>query len=156
MFVLNSWVSWVDFCWVVVLIRVRVAVVGGSDLGLVRGLLCGLVLLSTSIFRWRNSSPAPPSSSQPVLRFDFSVCSVNRVHQSHRRSSFVPSIWVLGLFVDADLSFCHWVSMSIWVLPLGLFAWFVLLKTVKDHLSLLDFNLAGCLPISIFFFFLDR
>ena len=26
-----------------VLIRVRVAVVGGSDLGLVRGLLCGLV-----------------------------------------------------------------------------------------------------------------
>ena len=44
MFVLNSWVSWVYFCWVVVLIRVRVAVVGGSDLGLVRGLLCGLVL----------------------------------------------------------------------------------------------------------------
>ena len=44
MFVLNSWVSWVDFCWVVVLIRVRVAVVGGSDLGLVRGLLSGLVL----------------------------------------------------------------------------------------------------------------
>ena len=43
MFVLNSWVSWVNFCWVVVLIRVRVAVVGGSDLGLVRGLLCGLV-----------------------------------------------------------------------------------------------------------------
>ena len=43
-FVLNSWVSWVYFCWVVVLIRVRVAVVGGSDLGLVRGLLCGLVL----------------------------------------------------------------------------------------------------------------
>ena len=36
--------SWVDFCWVVVLIRVRVAVVGGSDLGLVRGLLCDLVL----------------------------------------------------------------------------------------------------------------
>ena len=36
--------SWVDFCWVVVLIQVRVAVVGGSDLGLVRGLLCGLVL----------------------------------------------------------------------------------------------------------------
>ena len=131
--------------------------VGGSDLGLVRGLLCGLVLLSTSIFRWRNSSPAPPSSSQPILRFDFSVCSVNRVHQSHRRSSFVSSIWVLGLFVNADLSFCHWVSMSIWVLPLGLFAWFVLLKTVKDHLSLLDSNLAGCLPISIFFFFfLDR
>ena len=153
MFVLNSWVSWVDFCWVVVLIRVRVAVVGGSDLGLLRGLLCGLVLLSPSIFCWRNSSPAPPLSSQPVLRFDFSVCSVNRVHQSHRRSSFVSSIWVLGLFVDADLSFCHWVSMSIWVLPLGLFAWFVLLKTVKDHLSLLYFNLAGCLPISIFFFF---
>ena len=21
--------------------------------------------------------------------------------------------------MDADLSFCHWVSMSIWVLPLG-------------------------------------
>ena len=119
MFVLNSWVSWVDFCWVVVLIRVRVAVVGGSDLGLLRGLLCGLVLLSPSIFCWRNSSPAPPLSSQPVLRFDFSVCSVNRVHQSHRRSGFVSSIWVLGLFVDADLSFCHRVSMSIWVLPLG-------------------------------------
>ena len=153
MFVLNSWVSCVDFCWVVVLIRVRVAVVGGSDLGLLRGLLCGLVLLSPSIFCWRNSSPAPPLSSQPVLRFDFSVCSVNRVHQSHRRSSFVSSIWVLRLFVDVDLSFCHRVSMSIWVLPLGLFAWFVLLKTVKDHLSLLDFNLAGCLPISIFFFF---
>ena len=44
MFVLNSWVSWVDFSWVVVLIRVRVAVVGGSNLGLVRGLLHGLVL----------------------------------------------------------------------------------------------------------------
>ena len=43
-FVLNSWVSWVNFCWVVVPIRVRVAVVGGSDLGLVCGLLCGLVL----------------------------------------------------------------------------------------------------------------
>ena len=78
-----------------------------------------LVLLSPSIFCWRNSSPAPPSSSQLVLRFDFSVCSVNRVHQSHRRSGFVSSIWVLGLFVDADLSFCHRVSMSIWVLPLG-------------------------------------
>ena len=91
-FVLNSWVSWVDFCWVVVLIRVRVAVVGGSDLGLVHGLLCGLVLLSPSIFRWRNSSPAPPSSSQPVLRFDFSVCSVNRVHQSPRRSGCLLNI----------------------------------------------------------------
>ena len=45
MFVLNSWVSWVNFCWVVVSIQVRVAVVGGSDLGLVRGLLRGLVLL---------------------------------------------------------------------------------------------------------------
>ena len=78
-----------------------------------------LVLLSPSIFRWRNSSPAPPSSTQPVLRFDFSVSSVNRVHQSHRRSGFVSSIWVLGLFMDADLSFCHRVSMSIWVLPLG-------------------------------------
>ena len=78
-----------------------------------------LVLLYPSIFCWRNSSPAPPSSSQPVLRFDFSVCSVNRVHQSHRRSGFVSSIWVLGLFVDADLSFCHRVSMSIWVLLLG-------------------------------------
>ena len=44
-FVLNSWVSWVNFCWVVVSIQVRVAVVGGSDLGLVRGLLRGLVLL---------------------------------------------------------------------------------------------------------------
>ena len=43
-FVLNLWVSWVNFCWVVVPIRVRVAVVGGSNLGLVRGLLCGLVL----------------------------------------------------------------------------------------------------------------
>ena len=78
-----------------------------------------LVLLSPSIFRWHNSSPAPPSSTQPVLRFDFSVSSVNRVHQSHRRSGFVSSIWVLGLFMDADLSFCHRVSMSIWVLPLG-------------------------------------
>ena len=45
MFVLNSWVSWVNFCWVVVSIQVRVAVVGGFDLGLVRGLLRGLVLL---------------------------------------------------------------------------------------------------------------
>ena len=78
-----------------------------------------LVLLSPSIFRQRNSSPAPPSSTQPVLRFDFSVSSVNRVHQSHRRSGFVSPIWVLGLFVDADLSFCHRVFMSIWVLPLG-------------------------------------
>ena len=43
-FVLNSWISWVNFFWVVVPIRVRVAVVGGSNLGLVRGLLCGLVL----------------------------------------------------------------------------------------------------------------
>ena len=34
--------SWVDFCWVMVPIRVRVAVVGGFDLGLVRGLLRGL------------------------------------------------------------------------------------------------------------------
>ena len=78
-----------------------------------------LVLLSPSIFHWRNSSPAPPSSSQAVLRFDFLVCSVNQVHQSHRQSGFVSSIWVLELFVDADLSFCHRVSMSIWVLPLG-------------------------------------
>ena len=44
MFVLNSWVSWVNFCSVVVPIRVKVAVVGGSDLGLVCGLLNGLVL----------------------------------------------------------------------------------------------------------------
>ena len=43
-FVLNSWVSWVNFCWVVVPIWVRVVVVGGSDLGLVCGLLRGLVL----------------------------------------------------------------------------------------------------------------
>ena len=43
-FVLNSWVSWVNFCWVVVPIRVKVAVVSGSDLGLVRGMLQGLVL----------------------------------------------------------------------------------------------------------------
>ena len=42
-FVLNSWVSWVNFCWVVVPIWVRVAVVSGSDLGLVCGLLRGLV-----------------------------------------------------------------------------------------------------------------
>ena len=41
--VLNSWVSWVNFCWVVVPIWVRVAVVSGSDLGLVCGLLRGLV-----------------------------------------------------------------------------------------------------------------
>ena len=110
-----------------------------------------LVLLSPSIFRWRNSSPAPPSSSQAVLRFDFLVCSVNQVHQSHRQSGFVSSIWVLGLFVDAILvsatrflcrsGFYHWV----------LVAWFVLLKTVKDHLSLLGFNLFGFLPISSFF-----
>ena len=40
--------------------------------------------------------------------------------------------------------FYHWV----------LVAWFVLLKTVKDRLSLLGFNLAGFLPISCFFFFL--
>ena len=38
--------------------------------------------------------------------------------------------------------FYHWV----------LVARFVLLKTMKDHLSLLGFNLAGFLPISIFFF----
>ena len=44
MSVLNSWVSWVNFCWVVVPIWVRVAVVGGSDLGLVCGLLRVLVL----------------------------------------------------------------------------------------------------------------
>ena len=37
--------------------------------------------------------------------------------------------------------FYHWV----------LVAWFVLLKTVKDHLSLLGFNLFGFLPISSFF-----
>ena len=78
-----------------------------------------LVLLSPSIFRWCNSSSTPPSSTQLVLRFDFSVSSVNWVHQSHRWSGFVSPIWVLGLFVDVDLSFCHRVSMSIWVLPLG-------------------------------------
>ena len=39
--------------------------------------------------------------------------------------------------------FYHWV----------LVAWFVLLKTVKDHLSLLGFNLAGFVPISRFFLF---
>ena len=39
--------------------------------------------------------------------------------------------------------FYHWV----------LVAWFVLLKTVKDRLSLLGFNLAGFLPMSSFFFF---
>ena len=50
MFVLNSWVSWVDFCWVMVLIRVRVAVVGGSDLGLVRGLLQTWWLMGCSKF----------------------------------------------------------------------------------------------------------
>ena len=50
MFVLNSWVSWVDFCWVVVLIRVRVAMVGGSDLGLVRGLLQTWWLMGCSKF----------------------------------------------------------------------------------------------------------
>ena len=46
MFVLNSWVSLVNFSWVVVPIWVRVAVVvvGGSDLGLVCGLLRVLVL----------------------------------------------------------------------------------------------------------------
>ena len=44
-YVLNSGVSWVNFCWVVVPIWVRVVVVGGSDLGLVCGLLRGLVLL---------------------------------------------------------------------------------------------------------------
>ena len=45
MFVLNSWVSWVNFCWVVVPIWVRVVVVvGGSDPGFVCGLLRGLVL----------------------------------------------------------------------------------------------------------------
>ncbi|KAF3947891.1 hypothetical protein CMV_026040, partial [Castanea mollissima] len=42
-FVLSSWVSWVNFWWVVVPIWVWVAVVGGSDLGLVCGLLRGLV-----------------------------------------------------------------------------------------------------------------
>ena len=52
-------------------------------------------------------------------RIDFLVCSVNQVHQSHRRSSFVSSMWVLGLFVDADLSSCHRVYMLIRVLPLG-------------------------------------
>ena len=36
--------SWVNFCWVMVPIRVRVAVVGGFELGLVCGLLRGLVL----------------------------------------------------------------------------------------------------------------
>ena len=77
-----------------------------------------LVLLSPSIFHWYNSSLALPSSSQLVLRFDFSVCSVNWTHQSHCRSGCLL-IWVWGLFVDADVSFCHWVSMSIWVLPLG-------------------------------------
>ncbi|KAF3952460.1 hypothetical protein CMV_021982 [Castanea mollissima] len=41
-FVLSSWVSWVNFWWVVVPIWVWVAVVGGSDLGLVCGLLRGL------------------------------------------------------------------------------------------------------------------
>ena len=43
-YALNSWVSWVNFCWVVVPIWVRVVVVGGFDLGLVCGLLRGLVL----------------------------------------------------------------------------------------------------------------
>ncbi|KAF3960185.1 hypothetical protein CMV_015082 [Castanea mollissima] len=60
-FVLNSWVSWVNFCWVVVPIWVRVAVVGGSDLGLVcrllRGLVCvllvGLVtVIAPAIYTW--------------------------------------------------------------------------------------------------------
>ena len=39
--------------------------------------------------------------------------------------------------------FYHWVLVAL----------FFLLKTVKDHLSLLGFNLVGFLPISIFFFF---
>ena len=43
-FVLNSWVSWVNFFWVVVPIQIKVVVVGGSNLGLLCGLLCGLVL----------------------------------------------------------------------------------------------------------------
>ena len=33
-FVLNSWVSWVNFFWVVVPIQIKVVVVGGSNLGL--------------------------------------------------------------------------------------------------------------------------
>ena len=50
MFVLNSWVSWVNFCWVVVPIQVRVAVVGGSNLGLVCGLLQTWWLIDCSEF----------------------------------------------------------------------------------------------------------
>ena len=112
-----------------------------------------LVLLSPSIFRWRNSSPAPPSSSQPVLRFDFSVCSVNRVHQSHHRSGFVSLIWVLGLFVDADLSFCHRVSMSIWVLPLGFSCMVCFAKNCERPPEFAGFQSCWILPISSFFFF---
>ena len=112
-----------------------------------------LVLLSPYIFHWRNSSPAPPSSSQLVLRFDFLVCSVNQVRQSHHQSGFVSSIWVLGLFVDADLSFCDQVSMSIWVLPLGFGHMVCFAKNCERPPEFLGFNLAGFLPISSFFFF---
>ena len=42
-YVLNSGVSWVNFCWVVVPIWVSVVVVGGSDLGLVTVIVPGFV-----------------------------------------------------------------------------------------------------------------
>ena len=116
-----------------------------------------LVLLSPSIFHWCNSSLAPPSSSQPVLKFDFSVCSVNRVHQSHRRSGFVTLIWVLGLFVDADLSFCHWVSTSIWVLPLGFSCMVCFAKNCERPPEFARFQSCWIFTnIKFFFFFLGR
>ena len=125
-------------------------------------------------------SPASysPSGSSPSISWFFSpppyfVGATH--HRLHHRcpnqflgliSQFAASIESTNLTVDLVLSpqygfwDCLWMPISVsatgflcrsgfyhWVLV----AWFVLLKTVKDHLSLLGFNLARFLPISIFF-----
>ena len=92
-------------------------------------------------------------------------------HRCHNQffgsiSQFATSIKSTNLTADLVLSpqygfwDCLWmpilVSATGFVCLSGFYhwflvAWFVLLKTMKDHLSLLGFNLSGFLPISSFF-----
>ena len=130
-------------------------------------------------------SPASysPSGSSPSISWFFSpppyfVGATH--HRLHRRrpnqflgviSQFAASIESTNLTADLVLSpqygfwDCLWMPISIsatgFLCRSGFYHWvlvalFFLLKTVKDHLSLLGFNLVGFLPISIFFFFLGR
>ena len=106
-----------------------------------------------------------------VLDFNWRVTSSWRVSISKRNGEdpnpLLPisqSRYFLPLSQSPQYGFwdCLWMPISVsatgflcrsgfyhWVLV----AWFVLLKTMKDHLSLLCFNLAGFLSISSFFFY---